>query len=69
MYLAEFSFPGTTELVNELFIKAASEAIAHTVAQVYAAHWGIELYSLTALSEQQATGNLLGAPLVIAPAA
>lgn len=52
MYLAEFSFLGTTELANELLIQATSEAIAHAIAQVYATNWGIELYSLTALPEQ-----------------
>lgn len=53
MYLAEFTFPGTTELVNELLIQAASEAIATQFAQEYASHWQVELFALTQATEQQ----------------
>jgi hypothetical protein len=51
MYLAEFTFPGTTELANHLLIQASSEQLAEAFAQKYAAHWEMELFSLTLLSE------------------
>ena len=53
MYLAEFSFPGTTELVNDLLIQAPSEVVAKSFAQEYAAHWEMELFSLSPITEQQ----------------
>lgn len=54
MYLAEFAFPGTTELANELLLQTSSEGAAKNFAQEYAAHWGIELFSLTQATDQQA---------------
>ncbi|MBD2462099.1 hypothetical protein H6G89_13685 [Oscillatoria sp. FACHB-1407] len=62
MYFAEFTLPGTMELVNELVIHAASEAIATQFAQEYASHWEFELFALTVATEQQVrfcrlTGN------------
>jgi hypothetical protein len=45
MYLAEFTFPGTLELVNDLFIEG-SEAEALEFAQDHATSWGVELFSL-----------------------
>ena len=53
MYLAEFAFPGTTELANDLLLQTSSEGEAKLFAQNYAAHWGIELFSLTPASERQ----------------
>ncbi|HEY9620838.1 MAG TPA: hypothetical protein V6C78_10735 [Crinalium sp.] len=66
MYLAEFSFPGTTELANELLIQASSEAIAQTFAQTYANHWGIELYSLLPVTDSQIGLNRLAKAIAIA---
>ena len=53
MYFAEFSLPGTTELINELLIQATSEAIATQFAQEYASHWEVELFALTYPTKQQ----------------
>lgn len=52
MYLAEFTYPGTSQLVNDLLIEA-SEVEAQEFAQHHAASWGIELFSLVKVSEQQ----------------
>lgn len=54
MYLAEFALQGTSELASELLIQAPSESAAKTYAEAYAYHWGIELFSLTLTTEQQA---------------
>ncbi|MDX2213275.1 MAG: hypothetical protein SFY66_08305 [Oculatellaceae cyanobacterium bins.114] len=52
MYFAEFTLPGTMELVNELVIHAASEAVATQFAQEYASHWEVELFALTLVTGQ-----------------
>jgi hypothetical protein len=52
MYLAEFAFPGTSELVNDLLIEA-SEVEAREFAQHHAAIWGVELFSLMQANEDQ----------------
>lgn len=53
MYLAEFAFPGTTELSNEVLIHAPSETEARKFAKSYARHWGIDLFAFTSVSERQ----------------
>jgi hypothetical protein len=53
MYLAEFVLKGTSELTNELLIQAPSEIEAKDYAQKYAFHWGMDLFSITPVSEQQ----------------
>jgi hypothetical protein len=53
MYLAEFAIKGTSELANELLIQAPSEMDAQTYAQKYAFHWGMDLFSVTPVTEQQ----------------
>lgn len=50
MYLAEFAYPGTLELVNDLLIEG-SEADALEFAQDHADSWGIELFSLVEVTE------------------
>ncbi len=52
MYLAEFTYPGTFQLVNDLLIDA-SEAEAREFAQYHAMSWGVEVFSLVKASEQQ----------------
>lgn len=52
MYLAEFVYPGTSELVNDLLIQG-SEAEAREFANHHAAVWGIELFSLVQATEYQ----------------
>lgn len=54
MYLAEFAFPGTTELVNDLLLKTPLEGDAKDFALKYASNWGIELFALTPATEKQA---------------
>ncbi|NET11379.1 MAG: hypothetical protein F6K16_43190 [Symploca sp. SIO2B6] len=46
IYLAEFSFPGTRELVSDLFIFADSQEMAHQYALKYASNWGIDFFCL-----------------------
>lgn len=53
MYLAEFAFPGTTELANELLLQTSSEGEAKTFAEAYAQNWGMELFALTPVSDRQ----------------
>lgn len=50
MYLAEFTFPGTLELVSDLYI-AGSEAEALQFAQDHAISWGVELFSLIEVTQ------------------
>lgn len=52
MYLAEFTYPGTSELVNDLLIQA-SESAARDFALQHALIWGLDLFSLVRASEQQ----------------
>lgn len=52
MYLAEFAYPGTSELVNDLLIEA-SEVEAREFAQHHALQWDVELFSLMQATEQQ----------------
>lgn len=52
MYLAEFAYPGTSELVSDLLIEA-SEVEAREFADHHALLWGIELFSLMQATEHQ----------------
>ncbi|MFQ3618161.1 MAG: hypothetical protein SNJ57_00870 [Cyanobacteriota bacterium] len=53
VYLAEFAYLDTTELADELLIQSESAERARRFAQEYAAHWGIELFSITPATKQQ----------------
>jgi hypothetical protein len=69
MYVAEFAFPGTTELVNDLLLQATSEGAAKNFAQEHASHWGMEVFSLRQATEQQIRQYfLLGKAVVLEPA-
>ena len=52
MYLAEFTYPGTSELVNDLLIEAP-ESAARNFALQHASLWGLDLFSLASATEQQ----------------
>lgn len=52
MYLAEFAYPGTVELANDVLI-AASEEQAREFALEHALAWGVELFSLRQATEYQ----------------
>lgn len=54
MFLAEFAFQNTAELVNELLIQASSERDARSFAQEYASNWGLDLFAFTLLDEHKA---------------
>jgi hypothetical protein len=53
MYLAEFAFPGTTELASELLLQTPFEDAAKDFARKYASNWGMELFCLTRATEKQ----------------
>jgi len=53
MFLAEFSFDGTTELADELLIEAESEADARQFAESHATTLGLKLFSLEIATQQQ----------------
>jgi len=68
MYLAEFAFPGTTELVSELLLQTPFEDAAKSFAQDHALNWGIELFCLTPATEQQVRLYfLMGKTVVLEP--
>jgi len=52
MYLAEFTHPGTSELVSDLLIEAP-EPVARDFALRHASIWGLDLFSLSRATEQQ----------------
>jgi hypothetical protein len=52
MYIAEFTHPGTSELVNDLLIEAP-ESAARNFAIQHASLWGLDLFSLARATEQQ----------------
>ncbi|GAB4457898.1 MAG: hypothetical protein OHK0037_01000 [Elainellaceae cyanobacterium] len=69
MYLAEFSYPDTAELADELLIQAESDKQAKRFAKEYAAHWGIELFSITHATKQQVRlYRLLGRSVLLSAA-
>lgn len=53
MFLAEFAFAETTELVDDLLIQSPSEQDARTFAENYARQFGLQLFSLETANEQQ----------------
>lgn len=59
MYLAEFAIAGTAQLAKELLIQAPSQDCAQSFAQDYASHWGVELFSITPMTEQQVRASRL----------
>jgi hypothetical protein len=68
MYLAEFTFPGTTELVSDLLLKTSLEGAAKDFALKYASNWGIELFALTLATEQQERFyQILGKAVLLEP--
>jgi len=52
MYLAEFTYPGTSELVSDLLIEAP-EAVARDFALQHASIWGLDLFSLARATQEQ----------------
>jgi hypothetical protein len=69
VYLAEFAYSGTAELADELLIQAESAKQARRFAKEYAAHWGIELFSITQATKQQVRlYRLLGRSVLLSAA-
>jgi len=69
VYLAEFAYLGTTELADELLIQAESAKQATRFAREYAAHWGIDLFSITQATQQQVRlYRLLGRSVLLSAA-
>lgn len=52
MYLAEFAYPGTSELADDLLIEAPEDE-ARDFALHHASLWGVELFSLKQATENQ----------------
>jgi hypothetical protein len=68
MYVAEFAFPGTTELASDLLLKTPCEGTAKHFAQQYASNWGVELFALTPATERQARQyHLMGKAVPLEP--
>jgi hypothetical protein len=66
MYLAEFAFPGTTELASDLLLQTPFEDAAKDFARNYASNWGMELFCLTPATEQQVRlYSLMGKAVVL----
>lgn len=53
LYLAEFSHFGMNELAGELLIEASTKAEAQSVADAYANHWELNVFSLTPVGDRQ----------------
>ncbi|WP_448598374.1 hypothetical protein, partial [Thermoleptolyngbya sp.] len=64
-----FAYLGTAELADELLIQAESAKQARRFAKEYAAHWGIELFSITQATKQQVhLYKLLGRSVLLSAA-
>lgn len=65
MYLAEFVFKNSTDLVSELLVQTDSVSEATKYAQEYAENWGLELFSLTPATEKQTRLYQIGKTLTV----
>jgi hypothetical protein len=59
MYLVEFAIAGTHQLSSELLVCTQSAEQAQEFAHEYASNWGMEVFAVTHLTEQQLKASRL----------
>jgi hypothetical protein len=59
MFLVEFAIAGTQELSSEMLLYAQSAEQARKFASDYASNWGMEVFAVTPITEQQVVNSRL----------